>query len=239
MVNHKNGPLLLIAKLLIINLVNVVAIMMTISKYNKKGLIKTILFVVSLTDFLFSFRSESTLLMAVAIILMSPQELGQIFPTFSVMVFFEQEQDSHVSNLILLCLIFAHAYLSKGFMEASQTIFQEEHSLKFKSESDRSHLIIPSPEASNLQNTIRKLSKSCQKYFSVVQLAMLGLATVSVLCTITAKLLPRGHGGQETSMLEQLANLVRWTYFLVALVSSGMLLIKHYCTNCESKGKHY
>lgn len=239
MVNHKNGPLLLIFKLLFLNLVNILGLMLALSKQNKNGLIKSIIFVVSLTDFMFSFRSEASLLMAVAVILMSPQELGLIFPTFSIMVFFEEEQDHHATNLLFILMVILHALLSKGFLEASETIFHEEHSLKAIVEGERSRPLVVNPDASRLESSMRSIFKKVQIYFPLLQLAMVGLTITSGASTIIDKLLFGSTSGDRSSALGSFSSLTRTCYFIVALLASGVLLVKHFCTNSETKGKHY
>ena len=246
MTSARSGIVLVVIKTLIFNLIAAGALMFATSKQNKNGLIKLILFVVSLSDYLFTFRSESSLMMASAVILISPQEQGLIFPTFTVMAFIESQQDQDANSPLILFAVIAYALLASNFLQASQNVFRKENSLKtiFSSEDNRSTLM--ATDSSVLEKTITSIYRLTFKYKSHAGLALLVLELLAIGFGLSHRLatslgqddsLDPAHANR--SFLVQGSRIARLSYFYVALVCAIALTCRHFSKNIDSKGKYY
>ena len=107
---------MLVVRLALVNIVLAYGFRLMLARDRREGDLKAVLLVAALTDYVLSHRPETTLTLATAVVLISPQELFCIFAPFTVVALFDSERGSHLLNPLLLLTAVSYWWLSQGFL---------------------------------------------------------------------------------------------------------------------------
>lgn len=213
---------MIVLRYLVINLSYVFCLYIATSKYNMNGIMKVVLFVVSMLDALVSPAAQAFehAILAIAVILISPVELQFIFTTYTYMMYFEVEQDSHSTSLFMLLMVLGYNLLIHSYINIGQDINSSQFALK-----QTPMAVI---EGNQLDNLIVSLGEKMKAFRSKALLYLLCLAHFLATC------LQLLFG---SSSLAAIRKGIRQVYVVVCLLIAVGLLFERYHLNMRVKIK--
>jgi hypothetical protein len=220
--------------------------MFSISKYNKNGLIKIILFVMSLGDYLLTYKSESNLVLSIAIILISPQENKSLFSTFTLMAFFEFEEGVHLASPLLLLLVFGYYVLTSGFILVGQEILKENYSIGYKFNATNSsgknvkqELMYATVGLTKSDKMLVVDTNKVYKHHKLVRFILLGFTILHIILQLVGAFIRTKENGKIHNPLQGIISLTRNGYFITAYFWSWVLLLRFFNKNTTQQIKNY
>lgn len=224
-----------IAKVVLLNAVFVVGLIAAASKHNKNGLIRLILFVVCLGDYLFTYRVESSLISAIAVALISPQEFKGFFSSFVVMAYYELDGQFHSHSLFHLLCLGTYFYFTSNFIAISQEMLSGRHSLK---PADTDGLEINPLQLSAFEAALLSAQKRVPSASHLVSLALNVLVGLFLTLEVSFQLFTSSTA-TEDHWLPYIASLLKSLYFLLIFLVSVKTLSTSYTGNLKQIIKHY
>lgn len=125
LLNFSGNKILLLVRLVLTNAVFAYCMKLVLSRDRKEGDIKIVMFIAALSDYVLSHRPDTTLTLATAVVLISPQELYCLFAPFTAVVFFDSELGSHLYNPFFITAVVGYSLLARGFLKGTTSLLSK------------------------------------------------------------------------------------------------------------------
>lgn len=233
--SHTGWKALFVGKIVVLNVIIVVGLIVAASKHNKNGLIRLILFVASLGDYLFTYRAESTLILAIAIALISPQEFKPFFSSFVVMAYYELDDQFHSHSVFHLLYLGAYFYFTNNFIAISQEMLSGRHCLK---PVDRDGLEVNPLQLNAFETSLVSVQGKLALAPHLVSVVLNTIVGVFLALEVLFQLFASSQASEDHWM-PYTASILRSLYFLLIFFVSLKTLITAYTGNLRQIIKHY